>query len=643
MDFFAAQELARKRTRVMVVLFVLAVLCIALALYAVCVYALGSNLLAPEDAVPGPLVLWQPNLFFGILAGVVILVTACSLFKIARLRSGGAYVARSMGGLEVLRSTKDADEQMLLNIVEEMSIASGVPMPAVYLLPEEGINAFAAGFTVSDAVVAVTRGCLRSLTRDELQGVVAHEFSHILNGDMRMNIRLMGVLFGILAIAVLGQLFVRGTAHASFWRSRRSKGSGSATLVLLLVGLAVMVIGYIGVFFGRLIQSSISRQREYLADAAAVQFTRHPQGIAGALKKIGAAPMHGVVANAHSQEAAHFFFASAFKSRRMRLFATHPPLSERIRAIEPSWDGRFNHAARTHAPRRADQQKSKSSRPPLQPHDFIHTIGQVSAAAIVTAQQMREQIGADLDHARQNMQVARGVLIGLGISASSADDDAVQLLQVKKSMEATVYREVESWLPRLRGMHINQRFALLDAALPIAVGPDPATCTPLIDLLHDLAHQDAEVNLEELALLRATSMFVEQRRRPARRIAAMSPAQMEMPLCVMLSAIAYATGSDEAVRVTAFKKGARICNRYLLKESLLLPQDCITIEALEAALDQFTHLPIPQKKVIFEGALAVVLADGSVSQDEYSVIRVIALSLGLPMPPLSTDSSAETA
>lgn len=640
MDFFEAQELARKRTRVMVVLFVLAVMCIALALYGVFMSALGSGLFASEDAVRAPVVLWQPTLFFNTLAGVVILVTACSLFKIARLRSGGASVARSMGGTEVLRSTNDADEQMLLNVVAEMSIASGVPMPAVYRLPEDGINAFAAGFTESDAVVAVTRGCMRSLTRDELQGVVAHEFSHILNGDMRMNIRLMGVLFGILAIAVVGQLFLRGTAQASFWSGRRSKGSGGAMIVVMLVGLAVMAIGYIGVFFGRLIQSSISRQREYLADAAAVQFTRHPQGIAGALKKIGGAPMHGVVANAHSQEAAHFFFASAFKSRRLRLFATHPPLSERIQAIDPTWNGQFDHAPHTQSTPRRDVQRSKSSSPPLQAHDFINTIGQVSATALVAAQQMREQIGSDLKNARQSMQSARGVLLGLGITASPPDDDAEQLLDVKKRMDGAVCRETENCLLRLRTMNINQRFALFDAALPIAVGQDLAACSPLTDLLHDLVHRDAEINLQELALLRATLMFVEKRRAPARRVAAGSPAQMKKPLCLMLSAIAYATGADEVARDAAFNKGARICNRYLLDDSLLLPQDSITIAALEAALDQFMHVPIPQKKIIFEGALAVVLSDGTVLQDELGLIRVIAMSLGLPMPPLNSDSFA---
>ncbi len=641
MDFFEAQELARKRTRWMVVLFALAVLSIAAALYGVLVTVLGAGFFEAEEAVRGPMVWWQPNLFFGTLAGVALLVTCCSLFKVAQLRSGGGYVARSMGGQQVAQTTNDADERMLLNIVEEMSIASGVPMPEVYLLPEDGINAFAAGFTPSDAVVAVTRGCIRTLTRDELQGVVAHEFSHILNGDMRMNIRLMGVLFGILAIAVVGQLVFRGTAQASLLGGgRRRNKEGGGAMAIIVIGLSVMAIGYIGVFFGRMIQSAISRQREFLADAAAVQFTRNPEGIAGALKKIGGVPLGGTVANAHSQEAAHFFFASALKSKSVSWFATHPPLGERIQAIEPNWDGQFNRRPRSKASRRSETKKAKATPPPLNAHDFINTIGQVSAAAILSAQEVHGQIGNDLDRLHQSMDSARGVLLGLSITASSDADDAVQLLEVKKRIDGAVYRETESWLPRLRAMNINQRFAIFDAALPMAVGQDLESFSTDSALLHDLAHSDGEINLEELALLRATTVFVEERRSPAKRVASLAPAQMEMPLCVMLSAIAYTTGADGPAQAAAFKAGARKCNRYMLKEPILLQQETITFEALEAALDLFVHLPIPQKKVIFEGALGVVLSDGKVCQDELSLIRVIAMSLGLPMPPLISEAAA---
>ena len=639
MDFFEAQELARKRTRLMVVLFAMAVLSIAAALYGVVVYVTGAGFLDAEGALRQPMQLWQPNLFFGTLAAVVLLVTACSLFKVGQLRSGGGYVARSMGGREIEHTTQDADERMLMNIVEEMSIASGVPMPEVYLLPEDGINAFAAGFSPADAVVAVTRGCVRTLNRDELQGVVAHEFSHILNGDMRMNIRLMGVLFGIMAIAVLGQLVFRGTAQANFLGGgrRRSKEGGGALIVIMVIGISVMAIGYIGVFFGRMIQSAISRQREYLADAAAVQFTRNPEGIGGALKKIGGAPLHGAVANAHSQEAAHFFFASALKSKSVSLFATHPPLEQRIAAIEPNWDGKFVSGERRQSARRSTSKKPEATPAPLQAHDFINTIGQVSAAAILSAQEIHGQIGNDLDRLHQSREAAGAVLIGLQISASAVDDDAAQLLTAKKRLDGAVYRETVEWLPRLRALNLNQRFALFDAALPMAVGRDLEAFVPMSELIHDLAHSDGSIELEELALLRGVAGYLQGRREPRRKVKPLSPVKIEMPLCVLLSAITYTAAVEPAARESAFQQGARKCNRYMLKESILLPEETITFEALEVALDLFMHLPLPQKKVIFEGALAVVLADGKVAQDELSLVRVIAISLGLPMPPLISE------
>jgi Zn-dependent protease with chaperone function/tellurite resistance protein len=639
MDFFEAQELARKRTRLMVVLFAMAVLCIAAALYVVIVYVTGAGFFEAEDAVHQPIVRWQPDLFFGTLAAVVVLVLGCSLFKVAQLRSGGGYVARSMGGIEIEQTTTDANERMLLNIVEEMSIASGVPMPEVYLLPEEGINAFAAGFAPADAVVAVTRGCVRTLNRDELQGVVAHEFSHILNGDMRMNIRLMGVLFGIMAIAVLGQLIFRGTAEANFWGAgrRRDKEGSGALSVIMLIGIAVMVIGYIGVFFGRLIQSAISRQREYLADAAAVQFTRNPEGISGALKKIGGAPLRGTVANAHSQEAAHFFFASALKSNLSSVFATHPPLEQRIAAIDPKWDGKFISGERGQSARRPASTKSKPTRPPVQAHDFINSIGQLSTAAILSAQEIHEQVSNDLDRLHKSREASCGVLIGLQISASAEANDAAQLLMVKKRLDGAVYRETEEWLPRLRVLNLNQRFALLDAALPMAMGQEIEAFARLADLMHDLAHSDGTIELEELALLRAVVGYLQGRRQPNRQVRPLTPAKMEMPLCVMLSAITYTAAVDPADRKVAFQQGARKCNRYMLKQSILLPEETITLEALETALELFVNLPLPQKRVIFEGALAVVLADGTVAQDELRLVRVIATSLDLPMPPLMSE------
>ena len=249
-----------------------------------------------------------------------------------------------MGGRLLHPQTTDLNERKILNVVEEMAIAAGTPVPPVYLLEnEEGINAFAAGHAPNDAIIGVTRGCVQTLSRDELQGVIGHEFSHILNGDMRLNLRLMGVLFGILLIGLTGYILLRSTSGYGYRVRVNSRDDDRGRRnILPLIGLALYVIGYVGVFFANLIKAAVSRQREFLADASAVQFTRNPEGIAGALKKIGrlaGSAMH----EPRAAEASHMFFGNiGGVGQLFGLLATHPPLVERIRRLDPSFDGDFS-------------------------------------------------------------------------------------------------------------------------------------------------------------------------------------------------------------------------------------------------------------------------------------------------------------
>lgn len=633
MDFFDAQEQARKRTIWMVVLFALAVLCIAVALYGVTLgaqyYLFGENK-PPKPSFGG---FWQPKLFFGSLLGVGALVSACSVFKISQLKSGGSYVARSVGGREVDPNTQDADERKLLNVVEEMAIASGVPMPAVFIMEEEGINGFAAGFQPADAAIAITRGCIRSLTRDELQGVVAHEFSHILNGDMRMNIRLMGVLFGILAIAVIGQSILRGSAEANFWSggSRRNRESGGAIIAIMALSAAVMAIGYIGVFFGRLIQSAISRQREFLADAAAVQFTRNPESIGGALKKIGGSAIGGRIQNPHAEESAHFFFASAVKSLGGG-FATHPPLEQRIRAIEPNWDGKFTAPKTKPAPNKRATPKPQPQQ--AKPDEFIQSIGQLGAATILYAETLHKDLEPQLQQIHTSGEEAGAALLALQITASAEADDHAQLARLESAVISSVHTKVSEWIPRVRGLDLNQRFALLELALPRAIGESDETLQVLQHCLTELAQHDGQIELEELALLRITRNFAENRAQPNRHFKALSPSALQQPVAILFSALTHHSGQSEDEKQAAFTAGTRSFNRYLLKQPELLPTEAITYEALQRTLDQVAHLPLPQKKVLFAGALETILADGKVEPSELSLIRVLAACLDLPMPPL---------
>ncbi|MEO8747979.1 MAG: M48 family metallopeptidase, partial [Rhodanobacter sp.] len=324
MDFFAQQARVRGSSRRLVMLFVLAVIAIVLAIDVVVWFALGHH-----TSVDGTTRSNVPLLLISTVA-VICGITLSSLYRIASLSAGGKKVAQTVGAIEVPADTTDPQLRRLRNVIEEVAIAAGVPVPDVYLMADEpGINAFAAGYSVSDAAVCVTQGCLDELSRDELQGVIAHEFSHVLNGDMRLNIRLMGLLFGILVLAVVGRQVIWFGGGRS---SRRDGGGGSQ---VWMVGVALIVVGYIGYFFARLIQAAVSRSRESLADASAVQFTRQTEGIAGALKKIAISSEGSLLQTAHKHEVAHMLFGEA--DRFNALFATHPPLLERIRALQPGF------------------------------------------------------------------------------------------------------------------------------------------------------------------------------------------------------------------------------------------------------------------------------------------------------------------
>src|SRR5262245_756030 len=318
-DFFQQQDSARRRTFRLVVYFILAILIMIALVY-------GLVLVLGVSDTGSPASWWQPELLLFVAAGVGLVVGATSALKVAQLASGGQAVALMMGGVEVPGTTADPRQKRLLHVVEEMAIAAGVPVPPVYILDEPGINAFAAGYAPGDAVVAVSQGCLEYLTRDELQGVVAHEFSHILNGDMRLNIRLIGLVFGIMVLAVIGRMLMLTGGR------RLSSGRNDSRAGQMMLGLGVFALGLVGAFFGRLIMAAVSRQREYLADASAVHFTRNPDGIGGALKKIGGLQEGSRIDNPRADEVGHMFIADAFFGRRLGdLPAPHPTLHHRTR------------------------------------------------------------------------------------------------------------------------------------------------------------------------------------------------------------------------------------------------------------------------------------------------------------------------
>ncbi len=654
MDFFEAQDRARRRTTRLVVLFSLAVLGTILALYGAALLA-GFQAGARLDGFPAGFTgtglsrYWQPALFGWITAGTLAVVGLGSLFKWNQFRAGGRAVAASVGARHVDPRTTDPAERRLLNVVEEMALASGSPVPAVFVLDDEpAINAFAAGLSPHDAVVAVTRGTLEKLTRDELQGVVGHEFSHILNGDMRLNVRLSAILFGILVIGLIGRTILRGVGRTRVTSSRDRK-SGGAVVAILAAGLALMIIGYVGYFFGRLIQAAVSRQREFLADASAVQFTRNPQGITGALKKIGGYALGSTIQSDRGAAIGHFFFAQGFRSFFGGLWATHPPLAERIRAIDASFDGAmfapppvvdvsresFESAGLSRAAP-ATPARLSGPPPPLAPAAATAAVAQVgtlSPAQIANAQLLLESVPPALRAAARSPAQAPALVCGLLLSADAATRTRQHDLVAARASPALA-DELARLAPALATVGAEHRLPLLHLALPVLRTLPPEALAALLDTLDELVHADSRVSAFEFALQKVLAHALALGRSPAATaVQFQSFHAVADDLSVMLSVLARASTADPGSAVPAFAAGAR--QLPLVADRLqFLDANAATFERLDAALDRLGAASGPIRQRALIAAAHTIGADGRILIAEAELLRAVASALDCPLPPL---------
>lgn len=624
-DFFRQQEQARGRTQKLIWLFVFAV-AVVIAL----VYFLNGLITLWGNGV------WAPSLALSAaLAGGII--TAGSGVKMIQLAGGGAAVARDLGGREVDPETKDPDERKLLNIVEEMSIASGVPVPQVWVMDqEEGINAFAAGRSTSDAVVGVTRGCMKSLNRDELQGVIAHEFSHILNGDMKLNLRLIGVVHGILVIALIGGGIVRVAA--------RMKGGGknNPQLPLILTGAALYAIGYAGVLLGRLIKSAVSRQREFLADASAVQFTRNPDGIGRALMKIGGSAEGAKLKSQNAEEASHMLFGS-ISQHMVSAFATHPPLDERIRAILPNWDGNFQTAAPlteiNAQPSETRRQERPAGPPPeaiaaailsASPREVVARVGMLSPADMENAAQLRESIPADLMRLLHEPAGARAAIFGLMISADE-EAEAATLAGLVDGATFETAREVAALVASWQSAHA---IALVDLAIPALRRLTLEEYKHLSGILDELIRTDHQIDLFEFMVQRVLRRHLDRwfQEVPPVKMKYRSFNQLLPELEVILSTVSGVGARTAEEAAAALQAGQEILRQHSVQLTLQL-KSC-SLDELGAALEKFDAATPLVKKQLLMACVAVAKGDGNIADPEAELLRAVADTIGCPMPPL---------
>lgn len=641
MNFFEHQAAARRASTRLVVLFGLAVLGIVLAVDAMVYVAFGMPVQMTGDGTSA-------------LVAATLLTLAIiglgSAYRIASLRGGGGdSVALQQGGVPVPEDTTDFNLRRLRNVVEEIAIASGVPVPRIYVLEhEQAINAFAAGYTPADAVVAVTRGALDRLNRDELQGVIAHEFSHVLNGDMRLNIRLMGVLFGILVLAIIGRKVLQFGG-----RSRSRDGRGTA--VVVMAALVAMIVGYVGLFFARMIKAGVSRTRESLADASAVQFTRQTHGLAGALKKIGGLEEGSRLNNRGSaEEVSHMLFGDGLGLSGQwlsGLFATHPPLIKRIQALEPSFDGQALQALQKRwmamPPNGLDEDAqlglvdgvamalpAAGSAFAVSPPMVMAQVATPSSDDYQRADAIAARIPGDLRALAAGRDSVMPLLLGLLMA-----DDATLAHNQEAEISARLGSAIASAATQLRarhlaGLHPMLRLPLAALAFPVLrLRPRP-DLEKFLDAVRAVVNADGEVSLFEYCLGRLLQVQVRDSLDPGRnpRFGRRKLTDVRNEVSTLLSVVAQCGNPDDPAQA---KRAYLAGIQHVLPRASLpyVPREA-GAQALDAVWAPLEMLDPLARQALVEGIVATIAHDNRITVAEAELMRTICASFDCPLPPM---------
>ena len=660
MNFFEYQDRAHQNTQKLVGLFLLAIFSIIITIYVAALMTFGGLTAG---------VVWHPGLFIAVAVPTILVIGSGSCYKLMSLRQGGQIIAHDLGGRPIAPETTDPTERQLLNVVEEMAIAAGISVPVVYVLDHEpGINAFAAGFTPNDAVIGVTRGTLDQLNRDELQGVIGHEFSHILNGDMRLNLRLVGLLHGILLIYLLGRILVR------FNSGSRSREKGEMFGVF---GLALILIGGIGLVCGRLIKSAVSRQREFLADASSVQFTRNPSGIAEALQKISHHSSRSLIRSPYAETNSHLFFGSAIRFYFFEeLFATHPPLEQRIRRLH-STSKLFNtpSSSTTQSSNLSDTQSSNGSRSPhsnhslpigfannsapspantvantitANPDHIIAQVGTVTPEHFAYAQALLSQLPESIQAGLRDRQSAIAIIYALALDTEQAqirDQQIAWLRQVEptETVEATLqFNQILAQLdPRIR-------LPLLDLTIPVLRQSSTAQCQQLFKYMNGLAKVDGHWSLTEfvlyLVLFHRLQPYINPKLDWTVQYTRLD--QVWSDCLMVLSALAQVgqthqnTSNQDTINY-AFRSGLYRLPGVGKLEIPNIPPSC-NFSMLNKSLQRLSVASPKLKQAIVDACAHTVLLDNVVTLQEADLLRAIVIAFDCPLPPFLNPTTKGT-
>jgi len=624
MNFFRAQDEARGRTTKLVVLLVFAILVLTGTLYVLAVFLTGYHTVPTRSVGVSSLIFdgahrdwFQPKLFCLTTGLALAVILGGSLMRIAELSKGGGAIAVRLGGRLVSGVTKDPAERRYLNVVQEMALAAGLPVPLCFVLDHDNsINAFAAGNSPQDAAVGITRGALLNLTRDELQGVIAHEFSHIGNGDMKLNLRIIGAIAGLTALAQLGYIFFRLAG------SVRGKNSAPIALGMILTGVVVLLIGSGGILFAKVIQAAVSREREYLADASAVQFTRNPLGLGSALKKIAGFSGARRVASEAELEAQHLFFASSGGFLES-LFSTHPPINERIRRIDPAFDGIIPDVQPVSVSQEDASPISRaapvaSAAPPLPV---------AASRAVPTDHQIQDSVGfrgrisETLRNASDDPVSAMGLVLGLLLRRDPALR-AAQLSKARNLAGGEVAREAEKFEPLLRALSAGSRVPLLDLSMP-ALRQLSAEQQDLFRQAITQVGYEAEDGLIVLLIQASMRRYLSREKNPPSR-----PGDLADAYGLVLTAVVRTSGESAEAQARAYRLGADVLGLPGL-DANLLPAVKVDLQKVDEALAVIAGQSVYDRRKFVRACGAAMLHDDRAEPAEVEIVRAVGDSLGI--------------
>lgn len=641
MDFFSAQQSAKRSTLLLIFLFLLAIVfLLALSNLFLFQYLYLSEYSDFTFSITKLELVYDKNLSLVLSISILIFIIIGSFYKLITLSSGGTAIAESLGGTIISRNSKNPQHKVILNVVEEMAIAAGMPVPKVYLLNERGINAFAAGWKVSNAVIGITQGALDMLSREELQGVIAHEFSHIFNGDMKINIRLIAILHSILMIGQIGNFALRSLRYGSGSRRSSNSKNGSGVLVILAIGLGMSIIGYTGTFFGNWIKSLISRQREFLADASAVQYTRNNLGIANALKKIGGASYGSMIRYASANEYSHGYFALSDLKTSFFSFSTHPPLKDRIKRIQPSWNGNFITVKNPYAEQDAiNQQAQKEAKKEGLAKAFalnaalnnINNIGDINNQQFDLAKQWQQQIPDFIKLYSQEPSEARLLIYALLLDK----DETIakkQLAIIEQSQKGST--KTVKWISKqISQLEMAYDINTIDMALPSLQLMSLNQFKEFAGIMKKLIKADNKIDLNEWIIQRMLLQHLKEhyglRKKALSNYFVLGSARHAIE--TTLSLLSYIDHTTKEQAEFSFNVAIKSIGASAFKH---LDKSELTLKALDKAVDELEQLKPPLKKKFLNAATHCISHDGEIKKQSYEILRAIASCIDTPLPPI---------